>query len=49
MPGLFDGEHYFQLEPLADGRTRFVQGEHFSGLLCGLIMKMVGAETKKRL
>lgn len=33
--GLFDGEHYFLLEPLNDCRTRFVQGEKFSGLLVG--------------
>ena len=34
FPGLFDGEHYFQLEPIDDGRTRFTQGEKFSGILC---------------
>ena len=32
-PGIFDGEHGFTLEPLPGGRTRFVQTEHFSGLL----------------
>ena len=32
-PGLFDGEHRLQLEPLADGRTRFVQSERFTGML----------------
>ena len=33
IPGLFDGAHSFTLEPLADGRTRFVQSENFSGVL----------------
>lgn len=33
MPGRFDGEHYFRLSPLAAGRTRFVHGERFSGIL----------------
>jgi hypothetical protein len=33
LPGLFDGEHRFLLEPLGDGRTRFVQSERFSGFL----------------
>ena len=33
--GLFDGEHYFLLEPLNERRTRFIQGETFSGLLVG--------------
>jgi hypothetical protein len=32
--GLFDGEHFFQLQPgRAEGRTRFVHGEDFRGLL----------------
>ncbi len=33
VPGLFDGEHSFRLEPLDSGRTRFTTAEHFSGLL----------------
>jgi hypothetical protein len=33
LPGVFDGEHSFRLEPLAGGRTRFVQSERFSGVL----------------
>ena len=32
-PGIFDGEHSFRLEALADGRTRFVQSERFHGIL----------------
>ena len=37
LPRLFDGEHSFRLEPLDDGRTRFVQSESFSGLLVPLL------------
>jgi hypothetical protein len=33
LPGLFDGEHTFRIEPLPEGRSRFVQSERFSGLL----------------
>jgi hypothetical protein len=33
FPGLFDGEHFFRLEVLNERRTRFVQGENFSGIL----------------
>ena len=36
LPRLFDGEHYFLLEPEAGG-TRFVHGEVFRGLLIGLL------------
>jgi hypothetical protein len=34
--GVFDGEHRFQVEPLAEGRTRFTQSETFRGLLVPL-------------
>jgi hypothetical protein len=33
MPGIFDGEHYFQIKPNGQGGTTFVHGEKFSGLL----------------
>ena len=32
VPGLFDGEHHFRLEPSGGRRIRLVQDEHFSGL-----------------
>ena len=32
LPGLFDGEHAFRIEP-AESRVRFVQTERFSGVL----------------
>lgn len=32
IKGLFDGEHYFRLEPISDTTTRFVHGEEFSGI-----------------
>ncbi len=35
ISGLFDGEHYFLLEPIGENRTRLTQGEKFSGLLVG--------------
>jgi hypothetical protein len=31
MPGLFDGEHHFEIHPLGPGRVRFVQQERFTG------------------
>ena len=33
MPGLFDGEHAFTIEPLDVERVRFIQSEKFTGLL----------------
>ncbi len=33
LPGIFDGEHYFLIETVADDRVRFIQGERFRGIL----------------
>ena len=46
FPGLFDGEHYFQLTALSNGNTRFTQGEQFSGVLVGLFLPRMEAATK---
>ena len=35
--GLFAGEHFMQLVELAPGRTRFVHGENFTGVLVKLL------------
>ncbi|MEV4220862.1 SRPBCC domain-containing protein [Nonomuraea sp. NPDC049725] len=40
VPGLFDGEHAFELSATGDG-TRMVQSERFSGLLVPLFGKVV--------
>jgi hypothetical protein len=37
MPGLFDGEHAFQLEMLSTAGCRLHHTERFSGLLAGLM------------
>jgi len=33
VPGLFDGEHYFQIDAVPPGGSRIIHGERFSGLL----------------
>lgn len=47
VKGLADGEHYFQLEQTEDGKTRFVHGEHFTGLLAGVLVSIMGENTLK--
>ena len=32
VPGLFDGEHIFTIEPLGANRVRFIQYERFTGM-----------------
>ncbi|MCB0705424.1 MAG: SRPBCC domain-containing protein [Saprospiraceae bacterium] len=45
VKGLFDGEHYFELQPEGENMTLLVHGENFRGLLVPLIMKMIGDKT----
>jgi hypothetical protein len=46
IPGLFDGEHRFAIEPLEGGRVRFVQEEQFRGLLVPLFAKRLATPTR---
>jgi hypothetical protein len=47
LPGLFDGEHGFLLEPLGPARTRLVQREAFTGLLVPFLLKRMGESTRR--
>jgi hypothetical protein len=47
VAGLFDGEHSFLIEPLGEGRVRFIQRERFGGLLLPLLWKMLDRETRR--
>ena len=47
IPGLFDGEHIFAIEPLGDDRVRFVQRETFNGFLAPLFLRFIGAGTQR--
>src|SRR5688500_17395597 len=46
VPGLFDGEHGFRIEPMDPSRVRFIQEERFSGLLAPLVLRFVEASTR---
>ena len=46
FPGLFDGEHIFELRD-ENGGTVFVQREEFKGLFSSSILKKVGHNTLK--
>lgn len=46
MPGVFDGEHFFLLEPDADGVT-LVHGECFSGCLVPLLRRSLERGTRQ--
>ncbi|MFM0505946.1 SRPBCC family protein, partial [Paraburkholderia caffeinilytica] len=44
FPGIFDGEHRFILET-AGNKTRFIQGETFTGILAGTLTRSVLRDT----
>lgn len=45
MPGVFDGEHVFSIQPVEGGNVHFVQRERFTGVLAPLIMSMIRKST----
>jgi len=46
IKGLFDGKHEFLLEPLAEGKVKFIQRENFSGILVPVIWALIKKNTK---
>jgi hypothetical protein len=46
VPGLFDGEHSFAIEPRRQGRVRFIQRERFSGLFLPMLSKMLDRDIR---
>jgi hypothetical protein len=46
VPGLFDGEHSFRIEPIDSTRVRFVQEEVFTGVLASPILHFAGQATQ---
>lgn len=48
VPGLFDGEHRFVLDPLDDGeRTTLTHAEEFSGVLAPLVWRLIETGTER--
>ncbi len=47
VKGVADGEHYFILEAEGDNKTKLIHGESFTGILSGLLMKILGQDTHK--
>src|SRR2546428_4699786 len=46
LPRLFDGEHFFQIEPLGPMRSRFVQRERFRGLFVPLLARSLNRDAR---
>ncbi len=47
VPGLFDGEHIFEIEELGRDRVLFIQREFFRGLLVPLFARSLDRDTQR--
>ena len=47
LPGIFDGEHIFQLKAMVNDQTRFIQREKFKGILVPFLWKGLNTKTKQ--
>jgi hypothetical protein len=47
VPGLFDGEHVFEIRPLGEEICLFVQHEYYSGLLLPFLETMLKTDTAR--
>jgi len=47
LPGLFDGEQIFQIEPVGGGRVLFRQREIFSGIFVPLLKNPLDTDTRR--
>jgi len=45
VPGIFDGEHRFEIHEIGPGRVRFVQSEPFRGVLVPFLRKLIRVDT----
>ena len=47
IPGLFDGEHIFEIHPIRENGARFIQREQFRGLLVPLLWRNLDSNTRQ--
>lgn len=47
IPGLFTGEHHFEIDAIDERRVRFHHWEKFSGLLVPLLSRTLDGETRR--
>ena len=47
IPGLFDGEHHFEIKPLGEDAIQFVQREQFKGILVPLLWRSLDKNTRQ--
>ncbi len=48
LKGIVEAYHYFEIEDLGSGKSRFTNTEEFSGLLSGAVLFLLESRFKKR-
>ena len=46
IPGIFEGEHIFQLEQISNNKIKFIHRENFNGILVPLFWKSLNNSTR---
>lgn len=46
ISGIFNGEHYFILNPINEHSTELIQGENFKRILSGALFPIISKDTK---
>ena len=47
VPGVFDGDHHFKIEPISNESSRLEHSETFKGLLVPLFRKRLDRDTRR--
>ena len=47
LPGIFDGEHIFQIESGGDGKVQLIHQENFTGLLIPFFWKRLDSDIRR--
>lgn len=47
LPGVFDGEHSFVIDPRSDSRVTFTQGERYAGVLVSMARRKLFDRTRQ--
>jgi hypothetical protein len=45
--GLFDGQHFFEIEEISPNQVKLIHGENFGGILSTMILKKIGEQTRE--
>lgn len=45
VKGIFDGYHYFHLQPIEENKVLLIHGEKFSGILAKFVLKRIRIQT----